>query len=114
MQYAPRMTSDLTTIRNVGPVMAARLEWAGIADAAELRRLGPDETYRRMLAAGDRPHLMAYQALVMGLQGRPFTDPDPDEKTHLRTRFEALRAEIDQPRGIEAVLDTLGVAARRG
>jgi hypothetical protein len=67
-----------------------------------------------MLAAGDRPHVMAYQALAMGLQGRPFADPSPEERIALRSRFDAIRAEAAPPAGIEAALDALGVIPRRG
>ena len=109
------MTESLTAIRNVGPAMAESLRRAGIADAEALRALGPDEAYARTLDAGDRPHLMAYQALAMGLQGRPFADAGPAEKADLRERFEAIKAArgAAPPGGIEAALDALGVVPRR-
>lgn len=108
------MTEPLTSIRNVGPAMAASLERAGIADAGALRALGPEAAYARMLDAGERPHFMAYLALVTGLQGRPFGDPGPAEKARLRARFDAIRAQAAPPPGIEAALDALGVTRPRG
>ena len=49
----PRAVSEpLTAIRNVGPVMAASLERAGISDAVALRALGADAAYARTLEAG--------------------------------------------------------------
>ena len=109
------MTEPLTAIRNVGPAMAASLGRAGIADAAALRALGADAAYARTLEAGDRPHLMAYQALVTGLQGRPFADLGPPERAALRERFEAIkRAASPTPdAAIEAALDAIGVGRRR-
>ena len=58
---------------------------------------------------------MAYQALVTGLQGRPFADPGPAEKAALRERFEAIRhaASPAPDAAIEAALDAIGGVRRR-
>ena len=84
------MTSDLETIRNIGPAMAERLQKAGIPDAASLRDLGAHEAYRLMLNSGMQPHFIPYYVLHMGLQGRPWNDCKGAEKDQLRTKFDAL------------------------
>lgn len=86
------MSTPLTTIRNLGPAMAAAFARAGVATAEELHALGPDAAYARLLAVGERPHFIAYYALVMGLMGRPWNDCRGAEKTALRARFDAICA----------------------
>lgn len=110
------MPTPLTAIRNIGPASAAAFARAGIASAEELRALGPDEAYRRLLASGVRPHFIGYYVLVMALQGRPWNDCKGPEKAALRRRFDALRAEgFDDGRArLEAALDALGLPAPRG
>ena len=108
----------LTAIRNIGTAMAASLMQAGIADAAALRALGPDVAYARLLASGHKAHFIAYYALVMGLQGRPWNDCIGAEKSALRDRFDRLKSAHAGTRGdaggldaIEAMLDRFGVIA---
>ena len=108
------MREPLTTIRNVGPAMAASLRRAGIAAADVLRALGPDAAYAHVLEAGDRPHLMAFQALATGIEGRRLGDLSPAEKADLRKRFEAIKAHRGRDAVIEAALDPIGVGPRRG
>lgn len=110
------MPEPLTAIRNLGPATAAEFARAGIVDAAELREIGADRAYARLIEAGTRPHFIGYYALVMGLQGRPWNDCKGKEKTALRARFDALcRAARPAPgaHGLthEAVrtLDAIGV-----
>ncbi|MEM8789301.1 MAG: TfoX/Sxy family DNA transformation protein [Pseudomonadota bacterium] len=101
----------ITAISNLGPAMARAFADAGIADAEALRALGADAAYARLLAAGTRPHFMAFLAVTLGLQGRPWNDADAQEKAALRARFDALRATAAS-RGantLEAQLDALGV-----
>ena len=108
------MAGDLTTIRNIGPATAASLIAAGVPDVAALRALGADAAYRRLIAAGERPHFIGYYVLHMALQGRPWNDCKGAEKQALRTRFDALVSGI-APRavssGIEAELDRIGLRA---
>ncbi len=100
------MSTALTTIRNLGPAMAAAFARAGISTAEELRSLGPDAAYVRLLAVGERPHFIAYYALVMGLMGRPWNDCRGAEKAALRARFDAIcAARNDHTQGDEARLD---------
>lgn len=109
------MSEAVSTIRNLGPASDASFARAGLHTAEEVRVLGADVTYARLLAAGNRPHFIAYYALVMGLQGRPWNDLDPKEKAALRIRFDQIVAEnrTDQLSGIEKELDTLGVRVNR-
>lgn len=109
------MTSDLTEIRNIGPATARALIGAGVADAADLRRIGAHEAYRALLVAGENPHFIGYYVLCMAVQGRPWNDCKGAEKDALRVRFDALVAEVrGQPlSGLEAALDEIGVIASR-
>jgi hypothetical protein len=109
------MPSPVSTIPNLGPATEAAFAKAGIHSAEELRALGPDEAYRRLLASGTAPHFIGYYVIVMGLQGRPWNDCQGDEKAALRIRFDAIKATM-KGKGrseIEAALDFLGVVERR-
>lgn len=105
------MGAPVSSIRNLGPAMDAACAKAGIPDAETLRELGPDETYRRLLNAGTRPHFIGYYVLVMGLQGRPWNDCKGDEKKALRKRFDALKADAfdSDLSAFERMLDQIGV-----
>ena len=109
------MSTPITTIRNLGPAIEASLHRAGIMSAEELRELGPDAAYARLLATGSRPHFIGYYVLVMGLQGRPWNDCKGAEKTALRARFDAIKARAFDPHrsAFEAALDEIGVIERR-
>jgi hypothetical protein len=73
----------VTAIRNIGPALEQALARAGIHTATELREIGADAAYTRMLRTGLRPHFIGYYVLVMSLQGRPWNDC----KGAKRTRF---------------------------
>ncbi|MGR3540908.1 MAG: TfoX/Sxy family DNA transformation protein [Hasllibacter sp.] len=103
----------ISTIRNLGPAMEAAFARAGIATAEELRALGTDAAYARLLANGHRPHFIGYYVIEMGLQGRPWNDCKGDEKAALRARFDALAAKAKGRSDIEAALDMIGVVPRR-
>ena len=112
------MPSPVSSIRNLGPVSDAEYARAGIASAEELRALGADAAYARVIASGTRPHFIGYYALVMGLQGRPWNDCRGKEKDALRNRFDAICAATLKgpgaaPTGIEAELDRIGTGTRR-
>ena len=108
------MGSPVSTIRNLGPAMDAACAKAGIPDAETLRDLGADETYRRLLHTGMRPHFIGYYVLVMGLQGRPWNDCKGDEKKALRVRFDAIKAEAFDSglSAFEQALNDIGVIER--
>ena len=108
------MNTPVSSIRNLGPAMEAACAKAGIMDAETLRDLGPDETYRRLLRTGMRPHFIGYYVLVMGLQGRPWNDCKGEEKKALRVRFDAIKAEAFDSglSAFEQALDEIGVIER--
>lgn len=108
------MATPISDIRNLGPASAQAYIRAGIDSAETLREMGADAAYLRVIAAGTKAHFIGYYALVLGLQGRPWTDCSPDEKRALRRRFDALVAGIE-PTGsaaqIEKILNDIGVRA---
>lgn len=103
--------SAVSTIRNIGPAMEAEFLAVGIQSAEELRELGPDAAYRRLLEGGVRPHFIGYYALVMGLQGRPWNDCQGKEKSDLRNHFDAIVASTTSPtrNALAKALDEVGV-----
>lgn len=110
------MTRPISSLRNLGPRSDAAFARAGIKSAEELIALGADAAYVRLIAYGTRPHFLGYCAVVLGLQGRPWTDLQPEEKAGLRARFDALKAGA-RPRDahlaeFEAALDRIGVLAQ--
>lgn len=108
------MSAPISSIRNFGPASDATYARAGIKTAEQLRTLGPDAAYKMLLQSGSKPHFIAYYAMVMGLQGRPWSDCQGDEKVALRERFDAIKAGgHDKGRSeLEAALDMIGVIKR--
>ena len=110
------MSNPVSTIPNLGPRSEEVFARAGIHSAEELRDLGADAAYRKLIATGTRPHFIGYYALVMGLQGRPWNDCQGDEKKALRQRFDRIKSETkstDATAGIEKILNEIGVIAPR-
>lgn len=109
------MPTPITTIPNIGPASEAAFARAGINSAEDLRNLGADEAYKRLLDAGSSPHFIGYYVIVMGLQGRPWNDCQGDEKKALRARFDAIKAgTLKKGRSeLDAALDLFGVVERR-
>ena len=103
--------SDLTTIRNIGPAQEKALTDVGITTVAQLRDLGADAAYSRLLKSGSRPHFIIYYVLHMALQGRPWNDCKGDEKQALRLRFDKIKAAtFDVERSeLETFLNRIGV-----
>ena len=101
----------LTSIRNIGPAFAEALQAAGITTAEELRDMGADAAYARMLETGSKPHFIGYYVLHMALQGRPWNDCKGVEKKRLRKSFDALKARsFDANRSeLEDFLNRIGV-----
>lgn len=89
--------TPVSSIRNLGPAVETACTRAGIPDAETLRALGADAAYARLLAAGERPHFIAYYVLHMALQGRPWNDCKGAEKAALRKRFDAVKAGAGRP-----------------
>lgn len=107
--------SSVSTIPNLGPKSEEVFARAGINSAEELREMGADAAYTKLILTGTRPHFIGYYALVMGLQGRPWNDCQGDEKKALRKRFDALKATsqpADDTSAIEKILNEIGVVAR--
>ena len=109
------MTTPVSSIRNLGPAYEESCARAGIHNADDLRALGADEAYRRLLKSGSKPHFIGYYVLVMALQGRPWNDCKGKEKVALRKRFDAIKATShDKGRSdFEAALDRIGVIEAR-
>lgn len=104
----------LSSIRNIGPAFEASLNTVGIMTAEELREMGADAAYAKLLRAGHRPHFIGYYVLHMALQGRPWNDCKGEEKKALRKQFDALKAgSFDEGRSeLERMLDQIGVIDR--
>ena len=112
------MTDPVSSIPNLGPASEAAFARAGIHSAQELRAVGADEGYRRLLLSGSQPHFIGYYVLVMGLQGRPWNDCQGEEKKALRAKFDAIKASIagtsEKGRSdLEAAPSYFGVVERR-
>ena len=105
------MTTPVSSIRNLGPAFEQSCADAGIHSAEDLRSLGADAAYAKLLASGTKPHFIGYYVLVMGLQGRPWNDCKGAEKAELRKKFDALKAArtIDPQTEIDRLLDEIGV-----
>ncbi len=105
------MSDPISSIRNLGPAFEQACARAGITSAQELRAIGADAAYTRLLQAGSRPHFIGYYVLVMGLQGRPWNDCKGEEKKALRERFDTIKASVrSAPESrLIADLDAVGV-----
>lgn len=112
------MSAPVSSIRNLGPASDAAFARAGITTAEQLRDLGPDAAYERLVRSGARPHFIGYYAMVMGLQGRPWNDCRGKEKADLRARFDTICALARHNDGsslsptLAAELDRIGVRLR--
>ena len=111
------MPEPISTIPNLGPASEAAFAKAGIHSAEELRAIGADEAYLRLLKSVSRPHFIGYYVLVMGLQGLPWNDCKGDEKAALRARFDALKGAFQGTKekgrsDLEAALSFFGVVER--
>ncbi|WP_424830784.1 TfoX/Sxy family protein [Ruegeria sp.] len=105
------MSDPVSSIRNLGPAFEQACTRAGIHSAQQLRDLGPDAAYARLLQAGTKPHFIGYYVLVMGLQGRPWNDCKGEEKKALRQRFDTLKAQVRATPQSQMIsdLDAVGV-----
>ena len=105
--------TPISSIRNLGPAMEEAFIKAGVRDAETLREIGPDAAYKKLLETGHRPQFIAYYAMVMGLQGRPWNDLTGSEKSDLRRRFDDIKSSLTKTQKdhseIEMILDKIGV-----
>lgn len=106
--------AELTTIKNIGQAFEASLKAAGITTAEQLREMGADAAYTKLLENGTKPHFIGYYVLHMALQGRPWNDCKGDEKKALRKQFDRIKAQsFDQDLSeFERILDSIGVGKR--
>ncbi|HKK97464.1 MAG TPA: TfoX/Sxy family protein, partial [Marivita sp.] len=86
------MSEPVSSIRNLGPAMDEACAKVGITTGDQLREIGADEAYRRLLMSGMRAHFIGYYVLHMGLQGRPWNDCKGEEKKALRKTFDELKS----------------------
>lgn len=109
------MTNPVSSIRNLGPSYETSLARVGIHSAEQLREIGADSAYARLLEGGDRPHFIGYYALVMALMGRPWNDCKGVEKDALRVKFDALKSQHfnNDLSAFETQLNAIGVGLRR-
>lgn len=109
------MTDPVSSIRNLGPAYEESCARAGIHSAQELRELGADPAYARLLQHGSKPHFIGYYVLVMALQGRPWNDCKGEEKKALRKRFDRIVADShDKGQSeLERILNQIGVLRRQ-
>lgn len=114
------MGSPVSSIPNLGPASEAAFARAGITTAEEIRAIGADAAYLRLLQTGSAPHFIGYYVLVMGLQGRPWNDCRGDEKKALRQTFDRLKAQAAatplpgrEMHRLEEVFDRIGLVPRR-
>lgn len=109
------MSESVSANRNLGPAYEASLGRVGINSAEQLREIGADAAYAKLLEGGDRPHFIGYYALVMALQGRPWNDCKGAEKEALRVKFDALKSKhFNQDiSSLEADLNRIGVGLHR-
>ena len=111
----PTKMTVISSIRNLGPAVETAFAKAGIYTAEEVRALGADKAYQRLIEAGTKPHFIGYYALVMGLQGRPWNDCQGLEKEALRKQFDQLKT-VTKKKGrldIEAALHEIGVIPKK-
>ena len=110
--------TPVSSIPNLGPATEAAFARAGIRSAEEIRAMGADAAYMRLIEAGTAPHFIGYYVLVMGLQGRPWNDCQGDEKKALRDKFDTLKAEarasVGADHALDAALAAIGVVPKRG
>ncbi|WP_420863696.1 TfoX/Sxy family protein [Algirhabdus cladophorae] len=105
----------VSTIKNLGPAYETACATAGIHSAEELRDIGADAAYLRMLNTGMKPHFIGYYVLVMALQGRPWNDCKGKEKDALRVRFDGLKGQTTSSPDseFERMMNAIGTGTRR-
>ncbi len=95
--------------------MEAEFNAAGIMTAEQLRDLGADAAYQRLLQNGTRPHFIGYYVLHMALQGRPWNDCKGKEKKAFRVTFDAMKAahfNVEKSE-LENFMDQIGLIDRQ-
>ena len=111
------MTDPVSSIPNLGPASDISFAKAGITSAQQVRDLGAEACYAKLIRAGTKPHFIGFYALTMGLQGRPWNDCQGAEKAALRVTFDILKDAANNTKekgrsNLEAALDAIGVIER--
>ncbi|WP_368188514.1 TfoX/Sxy family DNA transformation protein [Aestuariibius sp. HNIBRBA575] len=103
--------SPVTSIMNLGPATEKLFAKHGFHTAQDIIDIGADQAYAQMTRSGLKPNFIGYYGLVLGLQGRPWTDCFPAEKAELRRKFDLLKAQNhDADRDeLETILSDIGV-----
>lgn len=85
------MTSELTSIPNIGPAVASKLSRLGIATPGDLRDRDPDELFERLCALDGRRHdpclldtFVAAVAYAEGGPARPWWEYSRERKARAR------------------------------
>jgi len=104
------MSDPVSSIPNLGPASDISFAKAGITSAEQVRALGAQACYSKLIKAGTKPHFIGFYALAMGLQGRPWNDCQGDEKVKLRAQFDLIKSGSSKPMSeIERILNQIGV-----
>ena len=108
------MSDPVSKIPNLGPASDVSFAKAGITSAEQVRDLGAEACYERLIKSGTKPHFIGFYALAMGLQCRPWNDCQGDEKAALRVTFDKIKATANNTKekgrsDFEAALDLIGV-----
>jgi hypothetical protein len=82
--------SELEKMPGIGPVLAGRLNDAGITTADELQQAGVKNAFLRVHALYPDACLMSLYALTCAMQGKKRGMLTDDEKTDLKSFFKSL------------------------
>jgi hypothetical protein len=85
----------ISELRNLGPRMEEALAAVGIDSGEALDRIGPEEAYRRLVAAGaGRFNVIALWAMEGALLELPWNGLPPERAEELRDLAAAIEAEV--------------------
>ncbi len=89
--------------------MEAHFQKAGFSSAEEIYETGLEESYRRIVEAGMRPHFMAFLAFAAGLEGRSWNGHSDEEKEELRLLHNQIVNEKSPKSELEAFMNKIGL-----
>ena len=85
---ADDLGEPIESLRNLGPTSAGLLRQVGVCTAADLERLGPAVTYRRVKQCQPSASLNLLWAMSAGLAGKDWRELSDDEKQKLLSEIE--------------------------
>jgi len=108
------MTDPISSIFNLGPASDVSFAKAGLTSAQQVRDLGAEACYAKLIRAGTKPRFIGFYALAMGLHGRPWNDCQGADKAALRVTFDILKDAANSTKekdrsDLETALDAIGV-----